>query len=57
MEMNNKPVPELHIRPATGKKYSLLAGRDEVELRWVAARLRKALALPRGGGPASTSEE
>jgi hypothetical protein len=45
MEVNNVPILELHIRPATGKTYRLLAGRDEAELRWLAARLRAALKL------------
>ncbi len=43
MEVNDKPVLELQIHPATGKKIGLLAGRDEEELRWLATELRHAL--------------
>ena len=45
MEVNNRPVLGAHIQPVQGKTYGLLAGRDEVELRWLAARLRQALKL------------
>ncbi len=46
MEMNHRPVIELQIHPVTGKKSGLLAGRDEQELRWLAAQLRRALKIP-----------
>ena len=45
MTVNNRPVLELHIRPSTGDKVGMLAGRDEAELHWIATRLRKALGL------------
>lgn len=46
MEVNDRPVIELQIHPVTGKKCGLLAGRDEQELRWMAAQLRRALKIP-----------
>jgi hypothetical protein len=46
MEVNNRPVIELQIHPAVGKKAGFLAGRDEAELRWMAAQLRRALNVP-----------
>jgi hypothetical protein len=46
MEVNHRPVLELQIHPVAGKKVSLLAGRDEVELRWMATRLRQPLSVP-----------
>lgn len=46
MEVNERPVIELQIYPIAGKKVGLLAGRDEDELRWMAARLRGALQVP-----------
>ncbi|HEY1375525.1 MAG TPA: hypothetical protein VGF55_01965 [Gemmataceae bacterium] len=45
MVVNNVPVPELHIQPVRGKMFGLLAARDPDELRWLAARLRRALKL------------
>lgn len=45
-EINNRPVIELQVHLRTGKKVGLLAGRDEAELRWIAARLRAALRVP-----------
>jgi hypothetical protein len=53
-EVNDRPVLELQIHPLDGKKWGMLAGRDEDELRWMATRLRRALALPARGasGPA-----
>jgi hypothetical protein len=46
LEVNERPVLELQIHPAGGKKWGLLAGRDEDELRWMATSLRRALKLP-----------
>lgn len=46
MEVNDRPVIELQIHPVTGKKCGLLAGRDEQELRWMAAELRRVLETP-----------
>jgi hypothetical protein len=46
MEVNGRPVLELQIHPVGGKKWGLLAGRDEDELRWMATALRRALKLP-----------
>jgi hypothetical protein len=45
MDVNGVPVPELHVQPVRGKRYDLLAGRDRDELRWLAARLRRALGM------------
>ena len=54
MEVNDKPVLELQIHPATGKKIGLLAGRDEEEIRWLATELRRALQVgARATGPAT----
>jgi hypothetical protein len=46
MEVNERPVLELQVHPVTGKKAGFLAGRDEAELRWMAALLRRALQVP-----------
>ena len=46
MEVNSKPVMELQIHPRTGKKFGLLAGQNEHELRWIATRLRQRLEVP-----------
>jgi hypothetical protein len=46
MEVNYRPVLELQIHPATGKKVGLFAGRDELELQWLATVLRQRLNLP-----------
>lgn len=46
MEVNNTPVKNLQIHRKKGKKLGLLSGRDEEELRWIAAVLRYALDVP-----------
>lgn len=46
MEVNNRPVMELQIHPVTGKKFGVLAGRNEQELRWMATELRRVLKVP-----------
>ncbi len=46
MEVNNRPVIEQQIHPTVGKKAGFLSGRDEAELCWMAAQLRRALQLP-----------
>ena len=46
LEVNERPVLELQIHPVGGKKWGLLGGRDEDELRWMATCLRRALKLP-----------
>jgi hypothetical protein len=46
MEVNERPVLELQVHPRVGKRVGLLAGRDDDELRWIASRLREALAVP-----------
>ena len=46
LEVNERPVLELQFHPVGGKKWGLLAGRDEDELRWMATSLRRALQLP-----------
>ena len=48
MRVNNRPVLELQIQPTVGRKVGLLAGRDEDELLWMAARLHRALSLSAG---------
>lgn len=45
MEINNTPVIDLQIHLSKGRKVGLFAGRDERELRWMAAELRRALEL------------
>jgi hypothetical protein len=37
---------ELQVHQKTGKKFGLLLGRDEQELRWLATMLRRALRIP-----------
>jgi len=46
MEVNDRPLIELQIHPAIGKKCGFLAGRDQAELRWIAAHLRQVLKVP-----------
>jgi hypothetical protein len=43
--VNNRPVPQLQIQPFEGARISLLTGRDETELDWIAAVLSRALKL------------
>ncbi len=43
MEVNDKPVMELRITPASGGTVSYFTGRDEDELQWLAHTLRQAL--------------
>lgn len=47
MEVNNEPVIELQIHPKEGKKVGLFSGRDDAELKWMAAVIRVAMDLPR----------
>jgi hypothetical protein len=49
LESNHHPILELQVHPAAGKKAGYLAGHDEAELRWMAARLRQALNVPARG--------
>lgn len=56
MEVNDKPVLELQIHPATGKKIGLLAGRDEEEIRWLATELRRALQVGARAAVPATAE-
>jgi hypothetical protein len=46
LESNHHPILELQVHPTAGKKAGYLAGHDEAELRWMAARLRQALNVP-----------
>lgn len=46
MEVNDVPVKNLQVHRKQGKKIGLLSGRDEDELKWVAAVLRYALDVP-----------
>jgi hypothetical protein len=39
------PVLQLQIVPQKGKRYGMLTGRDEPELDWIAALLRRTLRL------------
>lgn len=50
MEVNDVPVMQLHIVPRDGKPYSLLTGRDEEELEWIATLLRQAIPPQKGAG-------
>lgn len=43
MEMNNVPILELQIVDQAGKKFGLLAGRDDAELHWLAWELTQAV--------------
>jgi hypothetical protein len=55
--VNNRPVLQIKVTPRTGRPYGVLAGRQEDELRWIAAELRAALgppAKPFEDGPAET---
>ncbi len=44
--VNNKPLLQLQMVPLVGKPVTMLLGRDEMELAWIATRLRRALDLP-----------
>jgi hypothetical protein len=48
---HKSPVLQLQIVPQKGKRYGMLTGRDEPELDWIAALLRRTLRL---NGAAST---
>lgn len=50
MEVNDVPVMQLHIVPRDGKPCSLLTGRDEEELEWIATLLRQAIPPQQGDG-------
>jgi len=52
ISVNERPVRERQVHPRSGKKVSLLTGRDEAELRWMATHLRRALGI----SPAKQSE-
>lgn len=43
IEVNNRPLMELQVIPAGGRKVGILTQRTEEELRWLAAVLRRAL--------------
>jgi hypothetical protein len=45
VEVNDEPVIELQIVPMKGKKFGMLSGRNEAELRWLAVKLRHALRM------------
>jgi len=47
LEVNEVPVLELQIHGASGK-FSLLGGRTDAELEWLAKELRRALRIGRG---------
>jgi hypothetical protein len=49
MTVNDVPLIELQIYPVGGKKSGFFAGRDELELRWMATELRRALQVTAGG--------
>ncbi len=44
--VGNQPMMQLQIVPINGKTVSLLTGRDDQELAWIATVLRRALKLP-----------
>jgi hypothetical protein len=50
--MNNVPILELQIVDQAGKKFGLLAGRDDAELHWLAWELTQAIA----GGKTEAAE-
>jgi hypothetical protein len=45
MEVNDRPVLELQVIDVQGKKFGLLAGRADDELRWIAQELRYVLQI------------
>jgi len=45
MSINNRCILNLHVVPRRGTKQKLFAGRDEDELRWLAAALRARLSV------------
>jgi hypothetical protein len=53
MEVNEQPVMELQITPASGGTESFFTGRDEDELRWLARLLRESLELRAEGAETS----
>jgi hypothetical protein len=57
MEINNKPVLELQIVDAHGRKFSMLAGHQETDLYWLAEELSHSLQLPRRVPDDETDEE
>jgi hypothetical protein len=48
-EVNDVPLLELQIVPRSGRKHKMLVGRPDDELKWLAAELRRALALSPAG--------
>jgi hypothetical protein len=46
IQMNHRHLRELQIYLRTGRKVSVLAGREGDELRWMAAELRGVLKVP-----------
>jgi len=46
MEVNDKPILELQIYGGSPRKFAVLAGRSDDELRWIASELRATLGLP-----------
>jgi hypothetical protein len=55
MEVNHVPLMQLQIHPVGGKKFGLLTGRPEDELRWIASELRRALSVPASKTPVLVS--
>ena len=47
VEINHRPVLELHVHTDTGEKVKLLGERDDEELTWIAAELTAVLGLDR----------
>jgi len=43
--VNNRAIPELQIFPVNGKKVGVFSGRDDANLEWMAAKLRRALKI------------
>lgn len=46
IEVNEKPVMELQIVDAHGRKFSMLAGHEQEDLYWLARELTQSLKLP-----------
>lgn len=57
IEVNNKPVLELQIVDAHGRKFSMLAGHQEDDLTWLERELRRALGLSGTGAAPHTAGE
>ncbi len=46
MEVNNRPVMNLHVHTKDGRKVGMFTQRDDEEIRWIASLLRTTLGVP-----------